>query len=182
MRLARRLGRRLRLGKLRGFALGRQTRCSASRVSRASPSRLSPTGARAASARIVRHLEQRGAARQVPPRHIGIIAEHRRADDDHQIVAFELLAQGADGRGQGAGILRVCLGKGRPLGEGRRPHRARQVFGEGDARLPALASGDVRAVDQDGTVRPVDDGGEFGDARRIGRDALADGAWRKSSA
>lgn len=78
--------------------------------------------------------------------------------------------------GRAPAYLGVRLGKGRPLGERRRPDRATQALGEGYARFPALTSGDVRAVDQDGPVRPVDGGGELGEALRIGRDALADGA------
>ena len=76
----------------------RSTSCS--RVSNASPIRLSPTGAVAASPWVGGDLQQFGALGQILAGDPGVVPEDLRADHDHQVVTSQRLADTADGHRQ----------------------------------------------------------------------------------
>ena len=146
--------RRRRLRRVRGaFPLDRgwpaSRSVSAASDRTASPRRLSPTGARPVSAGSSETCSRRSPEGTYGPGDVGVVAEHGRADDQCEVVAFELVAQRAHRERQHAAVERVVLGKRRALGRGRRPDRRIQRLRQRGRLAPAVAPRDGRAVDQD---------------------------------
>jgi hypothetical protein len=167
-----------------GAAQGRRRRRLALRQERQDRLQEQPAVAQQAVAdgRLGRHigivgdLQEPGARRQVPAGHERVVAEHRRADHDHQVVAGELLAQWADPRRQEAGMQPVGFRKRCAFGEGYGPYRCSEALGDGDALVPGLVARNVGAVDEDRPGAGVDAAGELGQALRVGADARGDAA------
>ena len=76
------------------------------------------------------------------PGDVRVVGEHRRADDEDQVVARERLGERPDRRRQHAAEVRVALGEADPpaAGRGRRPHRQPRALGELDRRVPRRRS------------------------------------------
>ena len=97
--------------------------------------------------RVVGDLHERGALGEQGARDVGVVGEDRAADDEHQVVARERLAERPDRRRQRAAEVRMALREADPPSArgGGGPHGQALALGQGDRRVPGAAGVDVRA-------------------------------------
>ena len=109
---------------------------------------------------------------------VGVLAEHRRADREHDVVAGQRLAQPGPAGGQVAGEQRVVLREAGAGGERLLPHRRRQPLGQRDQRGPGRRVVRVGADHQRGRARPRQQVGQLVERRGVRRGAR--GAARRA--
>ena len=125
--------------------------------------------------RIRRDRDQRRPLGQQRPRQVRVVGEHRRADDEHQIVAIERLRQRPDRRRQHPRELRVVLREPEPRAAGRRrrPNRQPLLDGQFDGRVPRAGRVDLRSGDEHRGTGVGESSCQLDERGRIGRGAAA---------
>ncbi len=101
---------------------------------------------------VLRHLDQPGPLGQVPARQVLVVAEHRRAEHQHQVVPLEGVRDRLDARGEHAAEERVAVGERQPELRRRRPHRAAEPLREADGVVEEPRRVDVAAEHQRRTL------------------------------